>query len=202
MRGPAARHTQDEIVGFIMAALETNDATVREQVVALLGQVGALDPDHPTIGNRKINEEYARKLRKWVDDGERLLRSLPESFDVSLLFAPETGPPRSPEHVEVMDQQTTANYQRLRTALATLHDRCSLIIRSHIGEHGSAGWRQDQAARAARELSTFAGQPLAWSSPTSAYRKITSYFYEAMTGLSGEDMERACRRNADPDRKS
>jgi hypothetical protein len=198
MRGAAARHTPDEIAQFIIEAIDSKDDAVREQVVALLGQVGALDPDRPTVGNRKINEEYARKLRKWVDDGERLFRSLPESFDVSLLFAPETGPLHLPEQVERMAQLATENYESLRAGLTALHRRCSLIIRDkRLGEHGSAGWRQEQAARAARKICMLSGQPLAWSSPTSAYRKVASYFYEAMTGLSGQDMVRACRRNAE-----
>lgn len=207
MRAPQPKRTLEETVELIVRELGTKDVAIRKRVTSALKNLCALDPAHPTIGNRKANEGYYRKVRKWVEDGDKLFSSLPDNVDPMLLFGPETGPLHSEKQIEAMAQVALENHQTLMTTLAALHERCSLVIRQHIGERGGIGFRQNRAAGAARDLCRLTGHPLAWSSPTSVYRKVATDFYEAMTGQFGDDMagyemQRACRRMADADRKT
>jgi hypothetical protein len=184
--------TIDEIVREVVQTLQTDQAF--EPVVRLLVDgLRQLSKYGPLSGYRKDNKEFAQRLKRWVEDGENIFGKLPENFNVHMLFAPEDcGPLNTPERVEAMARQAELGYETLRRWLTTLKIRCEWIIRSNIGEHRHAGYQQERAAVAARELCEKAGRPLAWSSPTSAYRIVAGLLYEVMTGEQGRDMERAC----------
>jgi len=184
--------TVDEIVREITQALEYGPA-IKPMVLTLIDGLRELRKYGPLSGYRKDNEKFARRLKRWVDDGNQIFAEVPENFNVYMLFASENcGPLNTPERVEAMAQQAEAGHATLKAWLTTLRSRCEWIIRAKIGEHRHAGYNQERVAIAARELCEEAGKPLAYSSPTSAYRIVAGLLYEAMTGEQGRDMERAC----------
>jgi hypothetical protein len=184
--------TTDEIVREIVQTLQS-DQVIEPVVRLLVDGLRQLHKYGPLSGYRKDNREFARKIKRWSEDGEKIFAKLPENFNVHMLFAPEDcGPLNTPERIEAMARQAEAGYGILKHWLTTLKFRCEWVIRSKIGEHRHAGYQQERVAVAARELCEKAGKPLAWSSPTSAYRIVAGLLYETMTGEQGRDMERAC----------
>jgi hypothetical protein len=202
--------TADEVVAEIVQALEAGSA-IETQVRSLIDASRFLKSFGPLVGNRKANAKFARVILKWINDGEKLLAEFPHdpkegSAMLELLFGPkQTMPVNSPERLEALIRQAGDNYEEFSARLQSLRQRCEWIIRERVGEHGSAGYLQERAAIAARYLCEKAGKPLAWSSPTSAFRKVASFFYEVMTGQADCEMERACEliaARADTDRKA
>jgi hypothetical protein len=145
----------------------------------------------PYRGYRRDNMEYAAKVRKWIEEGERLM---PGCHGVSFYFLFE------PELQEDEDPVSSYNrgveaYDRFSAMLSRLKQGCDWIIENKYGEHRSSGYQQLEAAYAARDLLEPHGVPISYSSPTSTYRSVARLLYEAMTGHSaadGADIERAC----------
>lgn len=184
--------TTDEIVADIIRALDAA-AAIKPTVLLAIDGLRQLSKYPPLTGYRKDNERFAQRLKKWADDGNRLFADAPKDFNLHMLFAPENcGPLNSREGIEAMARQAAAGYAALTGWLAHLRSKCDWIIQNKIGEHRHAGINQERVAIAARELCERVGKPLAYSSPTSAYRIVAGLLYEAMTGEQGRDMERAC----------
>jgi hypothetical protein len=185
--------TVDEIVTDIAKTLGTgpeSKAWIQEFVDAVAGS--------PTIkfapmeGNRKANKAYARKILRWIGDGQKLIAGVPKTIFLALFCHEQNAPLNSPEAMEALIGPALAKHAEFTAWLANLRARCEWVIQKNIGEHGHAGHIQKQAAIGAISLCEKFGQPLAWSSPTSAYRIVAGLLYEAMTGEQGRDMERAC----------
>jgi hypothetical protein len=142
------------------------------------------------VGNQRRNAQYAKRVLKQIDELEKLFANPPDGAVLEILFAPrQTAPVNSLERFEAVAWEAKAWRQDW---LISLRSRCEWIIADRIGESGKVGSKQRKAAIVAKNLCQKAGKPLAWSSSTSAYRLVASYFYEAMTGEQGRDMEREC----------
>ena len=182
-------HTTDEIVRYIVAALDGGseiETTARE----LVRVARDLKDRSPMVGNQRRNAQYAKRVLKQIDELEKLFANPPDGAVLEILFAPrQTAPVNSLERFEAVAWEAKAWRQDW---LISLRSRCEWIIADRIGESGKVGSKQRKAAIVAKNLCQKAGKPLAWSSSTSAYRLVASYFYEAMTGEQGRDMEREC----------
>jgi hypothetical protein len=182
--------TDQEIVQDILHEVRTAGAEAPEAGVrGLIEGLRALKLYGPLSGNRSSNRKYARKLVVWIDGGKQLLAEHPENFNLNLLFAPE---PAAGDHIEAVYQKAELRYGWFAALLADMRSRCDWIIEHKYGEHGSAGYQQERSAIASREVMDQLKLPLAYSSPTSAYRRVASLFFEAMTGTYDADLERAC----------
>jgi hypothetical protein len=190
---PQTRPTA-EIVADIIKALD-GGAAIEEHVQAHVKTVRSrvLKDFGPFEGNQRANEEFARRMIKWIDDG-RKLKFPKHGVVLEILFGPkQSAPVNSPERLHAVAQQAEANYKDLADRMDVLRQRCEFIIQAEVGEHGLAGNLQKSAASTARSLCEKVGKPLAWSSPTSAYRKVASYFYELMTGEYDRQLKSACK---------
>jgi hypothetical protein len=189
----------DEIVAEIARKLDANPMIVRDALEAsrFLQNFG------PLAGNRKANEEFARSVLKWVDDGQKLFAELPKKKGtlLDMLFGGHSQrvdlqasakPAKQLDRLEAVGTRAEAGYKILTGLLDMLRLRCEWIIEERIGRHGSAGHLQEVAAITARALCEKYDKPLAWSSPTTVYRSITRLIYEAMTGEYDRDTRRAC----------
>ena len=128
-----------------------------------------------------------------------LVQQMPH-FVYLMLWGPENIAALDQEGIEALDQKSFdeafVEVQKGELALLSmlwkLHERCHRILDLRLGEHGSAGHQQVRAAAVSRELMERCGLPLAYASPTSAYRVVASLLYEEMMGEYGKDLERAC----------
>ena len=179
------KRSDTEIVADIVR--ECGDASVEKQVSILIYGLRVLKSSAPLVGYRRENQQYLAAVRKQIDKLEKTLRAAPEAFKFSILFASDES-----ATLDTMFQEAEARWEYLSGEMARLRARCDKFIELGLGEHRSAGYQQERAAIAARELVERSSKPLAWSSPTSAYRVVAGLFYEAMTGEQGRDMERAC----------
>jgi hypothetical protein len=139
----------------------------------------------PQSGQRKVNRAYAKKLRAWLDAGVELFSTAPSPYILALLFAAE--PLKS---LDTMIETASARKNTFDEFLTDLHKHCDWVEKS--GVHENKGYLQERAAILSCKLMLECGLPLAWSSPTSQYRKVAGLFYEAATGEQGQDIERAC----------
>jgi len=203
MRAPIPRRDTNDIVAAIVE--ECGDPSIEGHVRALIDGLRTETP--PLFGNRKVNEEFADKLRRRINRVEAALKVVPEGFPLLVLFAPEAflpfyllgqfpaGQGATAEIAEgLIDtamEQTQKRLERLQQDLATLRARCDQVIALGLGEHGSAGYPQERAALCSREIMDRCGLPLTCS-PTSKYCKVASLFFEAMTGEENRDMRRPC----------
>jgi len=176
-------------VRYIVAALDGGseiETTARE----LVRVARDLKDRSPMVGNQRRNAQYAKRVLKQIDELEKLFANPPDGAVLEILFAPrQTAPVNSLERFEAVAWEAKAWRQDW---LISLRSRCEWIVADRIGESGKVGSKQRKAAIVAKNLCQKAGKPLAWSSSTSAYRLVASYFYEAMTGEQGRDMEREC----------
>jgi hypothetical protein len=185
--------TIEEIVADIAKKLGAGEAESEAYIRDFIQAVVPLKEYSAMIGNRQANEKYARRILKWIDDGDNLLAEVPESHLLPLLFGhKQNAPVNTPERLESLIRQAKTEFTGFADSLAMVRSRCEFIIQAKVGEHGNAGHVQDRAAIGAISLCEKFGQPLAWSSLTSAYRTVASCIYEAMTGEYDRDMERAC----------
>jgi hypothetical protein len=182
--------TDREIVKDIRHKISEAGADAPEaRISELIEGLRNLESCPPLTGFRKDNTRYARKLSKWLQEGENLLKQHPKEFNFHFLFAPE---PSDNETIHTSASKAELRYEFLRSILIELRSRCEWIIKNKFGEHRLAGYQQERAATASRELMEQCGLPLAYSSPTSPYRRVASLFFEAMTGMYDEELERAC----------
>jgi hypothetical protein len=183
-----AEITKEIVKEIRKAGTEATDA----DVYVLVEAVSLLKQYPPLNGYRKDNAKYAAKFIKWIEEGERLMKAHPEGFNFNFLFAPDPVPGESA--LSVM-QRAAQRYEATSSVLARLRERCRWIISNKFGEHRSAGYQQERAAIASRELMERLRLPLAYSSSTSTYRSVARLLYQAMLGREpedGEDIERAC----------
>lgn len=182
---------RDEITNGILKAIRDAGAEASEREVNLLVEAVREQGQKPPLnGYRKANGEYAKKLNKWLEDGERLVKAHPDNFNFHFVFSPT---PTAGESMPSLMHRAEERYDFFLAILVQMRRQCEWIIENKFGEHGHAGYQQERAATAARELMERHRLPLAYSSPTSTYRSVARLFYQAMMGeADGEDIERAC----------
>jgi hypothetical protein len=174
-----------EIIADIMQACDGR-ATL-EIISRLAGGVRQLKQHGPLPGFRKANKKYLHKVRDRLNGLETALRDAPEGFPFLMLLAPYEA-----ATLDEMYAKAENRWDYLAEELGWLRARINRLIETGIGEHGAAGYQQERAAVASAELMHACGLPLAYSSPTSPYRKVAGLFFEVMTGEQGHDLERAC----------
>jgi hypothetical protein len=192
--------TTEEITAGIIEALDGSPA-IEEYVRALVKAARSRLLKHfgPFPGNQKANAKIARRLLKWIDEGEKLLNEPSKGGGATfeIFFGLRQSTSDSVERLETAARQARARYKDHLDRLESLRQRCEWIIQAKIGEHGNAGYLQTSAAIVARYLCEKAGKPLAWSSRNSTYRVVAGYFYEVMTGKRDHELERACKFTAE-----
>jgi hypothetical protein len=174
-----------DILQDIAKACETTE--VLGPAALLIDGLRKLIPYGPLLGNRRRNKKYLSDVWKQLAAFEKALKAVPTDFPVYLLLAQKDA-----ATLDDMMKDAEARWEYLAGELGYLRLRCDELIRANMGEHRSAGYQQERAAVAAAELMDLCGKPLAWSSPTSAYRRVAGLFFEAMTREQGHDLERAC----------
>jgi hypothetical protein len=185
---PSTR-TTDEIVADLAEVLG-DDPAIKANIRTMVKVVRDLKDLSPMVGNRRANAQYARKVLKWINEGEKLFENPPDGAMLEKLFASrQTAPVNSLERLEAVAWEARAWRQDW---LISLRSRCEWIIADKIGEPATVGNKQRKAAIAARGLCKMASKPLAWSSPTSAYRRTAGLLFEAMTGEYDRELEYAC----------
>jgi hypothetical protein len=197
MRTPAETpiRTTEEIVADISAELG-DDPAIKANIRSMVKVVRDLKDLSPMVGNSRANVKFAKQVLKQIDELEKLFANPPDGAVLEMLFASrQTMPVNSPERLESVAWEAKAWRQDW---LISLRSRCEWIIAERIGESGKIGDKQRKAAIAAKGLCRIADKPPAWSSPTSAYRKVASLLYEAMTGKV-DQLERACEWVAEMD---
>jgi hypothetical protein len=206
MRAIDERSTDDRVADIVE---ECGDTSVEGFVRTLIAGLCLEYP--PLTGNRAVNKKYAKKLRNQIDDLEATLKAVPEGFPLEFLFAPErflsllflaqfpAGEGATvqidPKEIGTFAEQAETRHARLAEDLAKLRVQCDRIVDLRLGEHGSAGYQQERAAIASREVMERCGLPLTCS-PTSAYCRVASLFFEEMTGAYNVDLRRECERMA------
>lgn len=190
MRAPGEpTRTTDDIVADIADVLG-DDPAIKANIRTLVKVVRDLKELPPMVGNRRRNAQYARRVLQWINEGEKLFNNPPDGGVLEMLFASRQGTAVDlPERLEAVAWEARTWRQDW---LISLRSRCEWIIADRIGESDKLGQVQRKAAIAARGLCRMAGKPLAWSSPTSAFRRTASLLCEAMTGEYDRDLERAC----------
>jgi hypothetical protein len=201
MRAPAEIQirTTEEIIADIAVELGADPAT-RANIRSMVKVVRDLKNLSPMVGNSRANVKFAKRVLKQIDELEKLFAKPPDGAVLEMLFASKQSLQSLPVDPSVERAEAVAWEARAwrQDWLISLRSRCEWIIAEKIGESGNVGNKQRKAAIAARGLCKMAGKPLAWSSPTSAYRKVASLLYEAMTG-EVDQLERACEWVAEMD---
>ena len=191
MRAPAEtpNRTTEEIVADIAVELG-DDPAIKANIRSMVKVVRDLKDLSPMVGNQRRNAKYAKRVLKQIDELEKLFANPPDGAMLEMLFASkQTAPVNSPERLEAVAWEARAWRQDW---LISLRSRCEWIIADKIGEPATVGNKQRKAAIAARGLCKMASKPLAWSSPTSAYRRTAGLLFEAMTGEYDRELEYAC----------
>ena len=86
MRAPAEIRTTEEFVAAIADELG-DDPTLKAHIGTMVKVVRDLKDLPPMIGNRRRNAKYARKVLKWINEGEKLFEDPPEGAMLEMLFA-------------------------------------------------------------------------------------------------------------------
>jgi hypothetical protein len=170
-----------EIISEIRKVSSAVDESETDVYHIIMG-LRRLAPLAPFKGYRRENTEYAAKLIEWVKKGQALLAASPQGAPPEVFFidVPELGENRAIHFAAILN---------------AMRERCEWVVQTKHGVHGNSGYQQERAAIIARGLMEKHGLPLAYSSPTSTYRKVARMFLEAMTedaSASAEDIERAC----------
>jgi hypothetical protein len=172
MRAPANKRDDAEIISDIIKAC--NDRPLEEEVAALIEARRESMKHPPLAGFQTTNREYVAKLRKWIAQGDKLLRRMPKDFNPGMLF--------DPDFVPDDDDEQGPEERAFFGNMAWFRQRLDELESADLGGGRRAGYPQEWAAISARELCERYGLPLAYSSSTSAYCKTARLFFEAITG--------------------
>jgi|SRR5262245_6414829 len=216
MRAPASKRSDDEIVADIMKAAGVRGIIINRRIKPIKPFVLKLINDlraelAPFTGHRKINEEYARDLRKQTDKLKKILARAPKPMSAAL-FAPEMFFQLAMLQGTMLgiNSQTRSYLSQTPTRLAALlaeldwlRAQCDQIIKIKLGAHKALDHRKLHAAIASRDLLEFVAnhtgsEPSLTCSLTSKYCRIASLFFEAATGRYVGDFRRPCETVAPP----
>src|SRR5262249_2546045 len=173
MRAPASKRSDDDIVADIMKV-----AGIRGIIIGADPKTRRIRPVKPFVlklinclraelasftGHRKINEEYARDLRKQIDKLKKVLARAPKPMSAAL-FAPEmffrlamlqgTMLGINPQTRNYLSQ-TPTRLAALLAQLDWLRAQCDQIIEIKLGTHKGLDRRKLHAAIASREVLAF-----------------------------------------------
>jgi hypothetical protein len=182
MTTDSTKRDDAEIISDILKAC--NDKPLEEEVATLIGALRESKKHPPLAGFRTTNREYEAKLRKWAEQGDELFRQMPKDYNPGMLF--------DPDFVSDDDDEQGPEERAFFGIMAWFRQRLDELESADLGIRRNAGFQQEWAAKAARELCERHGLPLAYSSPTSAYCKTAISLFEAMIGKPpGKDGEGA-----------
>jgi hypothetical protein len=194
----AAKMTQNVQIHENRAAIEED---VKATISTLRQIIGKPKLWNPLWGNQRQNLEYLGTLRARIDRLERTLKAVPDGLVLGL-FIPEgspvldalvnTGDPGE-RLIDALGDEAEAHWEQLAIGLGNLRARCDQLASIKPGEHASAGYRQKECAKAARELMERWGKSVTYSSPQSPFSIIACSLYTALTGERAHDMRRACK---------
>jgi hypothetical protein len=163
----------------------------------LIELLRALKPYGPPKDNRKSNKKFAKKIIPLIDTMQEMLADPSKNFAINYAFTPP--PAGLLTDPDAVDYQKAGQRQFLHAALhADMRRRFQWMIEHEVGEYGRSGYQQKRAAMASRELLEPLEIPLHYGSSTSVYCRVTSLFFEVMTGLYDAEgpgvfpLERAC----------
>ncbi len=180
------RRTVNEIVDEIIKG-ELIEPSLRQEALTSIANVKMLaDRGGPLWGNKKENLECATALRKQIEKLQKTLEKMPGHM-LLLFFAPD-------EDAEAVVMATNAekNTFAFVESLRELHSRCKQLEAAKPGIDGNIDHLQRQVAVAAKVLMQQSDKRIGSSSPKSPFRVLAGLLYEAVTGVAGKDMERAC----------
>jgi hypothetical protein len=194
------KRSDDEIVAEIVEA--AGDAKIEPFVWWLIDRLRQKCP--PLTGNKKLNKEFATKLRKQCAALKKTISPVPNNLNKGLLlsfvFAPERFWPLWfwQETATEIDPSTRVEFtrepERLTNQLSEL-DRirtaCDQVLKMPLGGHGRINYQRLRAAIGSREVMERLGQPLT-TSESSAYCRIASLLHEAATDADAQDLRHAC----------
>jgi hypothetical protein len=216
------RRSTAEIARDIMSALQeaTSAVLVTEvEVREMIDRLRSRAQKPPRLGYKTDNKKYAKKVIKWINEGQKLYASRPPGLPDLLSWPGPFVPTGRFEHADFYKEagpyhtgvaNTLEEAERLNvepapplisglehvfSILGGVRQECERIINTKQGVHHNAGARQCHAAFEAQSLALKHKLTLAYSSPTSAYRTIARLFFEAIAERplnNGEDIERAC----------
>jgi hypothetical protein len=215
------RRSTEEIARDIMSALQKATSAVlvtKVEVREMIDRLRSRAQKPPRLGYQTDNEKYAKKVIKWINEGQKLYASRPPGLP-DLLSWPGPFVPTEFEYADLMEEagpyqtgvaKTLEEAERLNvepapevisglghvfSILGAVRQECERIINTKQGVHHNARSRQYHAAFEAQSLALKHKLKLAYASPTSAYRTIARLFFEAIAERplnNGEDIERAC----------
>jgi hypothetical protein len=184
------RRSDAEIVGEIVkeiarseSAAEITEAEVNVMIDFLRRET---QRSLPREGYKKENLKYVAAVRRWIDEGHTLMAACPHGLSFHVLL--------EAEDERLFSEQEAFNY--LSEMLDRLRRGCDWVEKNGYGVHRNLGYRQLEAAYAARDLLEPRGVPVKYSSPTSTYCSVARLLYEAMTGQAagdGAEIARACK---------
>jgi hypothetical protein len=145
----------------------------------------------PVWGNKKENIESLSSVRDAIAGLQAALAAMPDAA-LALPFTFEENGTAEYIPTEQVQQRMMVRVKQLTGMLAFYRARCAVLLADPPGKHGSAGFRQEWAACAARDLLTnhFKRPTL---NPTGAFLEVAALLYEAMTGEELADLSRACK---------
>lgn len=141
--------------------------------------------------------KYVARVLKCIDELQGLLAGRPNAIHPTLLFREERTKHDWQDFLITAERR--ARMRLFEDIIAGMREQCHLIVDGKIGVHGNSEVNQEHAAYAAASLMVEHRLPLAYSSHTSAYRRCSLLFLEAITGRppkESTDMRRACERVA------
>jgi hypothetical protein len=155
----------------------------------------------PPLGFKSDNIENAEKLRRWIDagigsDGEGGVIGQANAY-LLWMDMPRSDDPEPKERGDLLHDGARfwQLYERRNSFLATLkelRERCNQIIEREPGVHKNMAYVQRMAAGYSRTLMELCGLEVVYTNPNSVYCTVASLLYEGLTGVQGQDLERAC----------
>jgi len=208
MRGPADKHTDDEIVeDIIRRVCPPKSAPLVGRIARRLISDLRLAPQSFS-GNQKTNIKFAEKVHNDITRLEHTLKNAPNPLVLSRLFEErfwqiwwyeQESPISINANTKRYIAQERACQNHFAEELSQLRARCDEIIKRKPGKHhGSIKQQQADAAMASfvllRDIASHTGTGLQLHcGPTSEFVEVARLFHEAATGDYGADLVRACR---------
>jgi hypothetical protein len=115
----------------------------RPQIIILIDAQRHLAKLPPLTGNERSNKKFAKRLKAWVDDGNKIFAELPKDFNPHLLFAPGDGNPLDSE--ERILAMAPASRDRARN-LKGMAQRSPIALRMDNQQRHRRTWQRRLSA--------------------------------------------------------
>ena len=185
-----------DLIEEIARQLRPWKSSESDLMTKIRGTIGELQSDFaktptPWCGFYSENKRYATKILGAIDNLKWQLTAPPESFFRGLLNLDQ------PEEIKELNDpdKLTENVADLSSGLTKLAVRCKGIIANRIGADRRADYKK--AKTACKTLLLMLGvskQDPTPGSPDSKFCFISSLIFEAATGISEQNLRRACQK--------